>query len=69
MKFSGKAPTGYEGGSRKIHTTPDFDKMWYAGKDMVIALVSLDNLDKKHMLTATLKDISCKAQISCEAYL
>ncbi|CAL8462714.1 g2247 [Coccomyxa elongata] len=26
----GKAPTGYEGGSRKIHTTPDFDTMWYA---------------------------------------
>ena len=27
-----KAPTGYEGGSRKIRTTPEFDEMWFAGK-------------------------------------
>ena len=31
MICAAKAPTGYEGGSRKIHTTPEFSTMWFAG--------------------------------------
>ena len=35
-----KAPTGYEGGSRKIRTTPEFDKMWFAGTVLPRAVTS-----------------------------
>lgn len=51
-----KAPTGYEGGARKIHTTSDFDKQWYAGNSTATYLLfETSSLDSKFPAFTALK--------------